>query len=103
MVDKHTYYISVQSGSINEDIGATPFEFQVRASEKEIEKLQELFEEQKLEENSVFQRAVIPAIPYHNDAENDQYDENLKRIYSMIYELGNSATKKHIESMNILQ
>ncbi len=101
-MEKRIYYISVQSASIVEDEGATPFEFEVQATEKEIEKLQELFEEQMEEEHNVFQRAVVPGIPYHHDSENDQYDDNLKLIYTMIHELGNGTTKRHIEEMNIL-
>lgn len=44
-MDKKTYYINVGTGEVLEDKGALSFEFEISATEEEIDKLQELFEE----------------------------------------------------------
>ena len=102
-MDKKTYYVSVQSGSINEEQGATSYEFVIRATEEETGQLQELFDERGKADNETFMRAYVPGIPYHFDGENDMYDETIKQIYTLIHKLGNHETKTHIEAMNIVQ
>ncbi|MEB3100593.1 hypothetical protein [Ferviditalea candida] len=101
-MEKKKYYISVQSGSILEDQGAAAYELEIEATEAEAAKLQELFDARMTEEDATFVRNHIPAIPYHNDKENDAYDYYLKEIYQMIYNLGTEETRKHIESIGVL-
>jgi len=43
---------------------------------------------------------ILFSKPY--DKENDAYDYYNKEIYRMIHDLGTEETKKHIESMGIL-
>jgi hypothetical protein len=96
-LDKSKYYVSVQSGSILEDQGATPYEFEINATEREVEKLRELLDTKWEADRLTFLRAPVPSIPYHHDHENDVYDNHLTDVYRMIYELGTEQTKKHIE------
>lgn len=102
-MEKSTYYVSVQAGTVVEEEGATSFEFVIQATPKEIDKLQYLFEEMDEAEDDTFTRAFTPAIPYHQDAPNDEYDESLKRVYKHIYELGNDQTRHQIEQMGVLK
>jgi len=63
-MEKQTYYVSVQAGTVLEDKEAAGYEFEIQATEKEIEQLMELFEYREEAENANFRRAMIPGIPY---------------------------------------
>ncbi len=102
-MEKKTYYIAVGSGEILEPEDVTGnFEFEIRATEEEVDKLQEIFEELAMNEEDTAARALIPFREYHLDKENDAYDWNLTELYRMLHELGTPDTKSHIEAMNVL-
>ncbi|MBU7320664.1 hypothetical protein [Paenibacillus oleatilyticus] len=102
-MEKKTYYIAVGSGEILEPEDVTGnFEFEIQATEEEVDKLQEIFEELAMNEEDTAVRAMIPYREYHADKENDAYDWNLTEIYRMLHELGTPDTRKHIEAMNVL-
>ncbi|WP_438448658.1 hypothetical protein [Gorillibacterium sp. sgz5001074] len=100
-MNKRTYYISVGSGDIVQEKEAANFEFEIEATEEELNRLEELFEEKEEADNGSAQRAVTPYIEYHNDGENDVYDARLQDIYRLIHKLGTPETKAHIESMSL--
>lgn len=102
MTDKQTYYVSVHEGTALEDVSAADFEFEIRATQGELDRLEQLFQEKDEAENRTFVRGMTPGIPYHQDEPNDTYDEVLLRVYRLIYDLGTSETKQHIEQMNVL-
>ncbi|MEI7026926.1 hypothetical protein [Paenibacillus sp. y28] len=100
--DKKTYYVSVQANTVLDDKGAAAFEFEIEATDEDIEKLEELFEYKIDADDGSALRSHLPAIPYHIDEENDAYDASLREIYRQIHHLGTLETKQHIESMDIL-
>ena len=102
-MDKKTYYIAVASGEILEpkDMSGN-FEFEILASEEEIDQLQEMFEDSAEAQDDTAARAMIPVRDYHLDKENDAADYYLTEIYRKLHELGTPETKSHIESMNVL-
>lgn len=102
-MDKKTYYVTVGTGEILPNRGDAAFEFEIMASEDELDKLEELFEDTAEAELAAATRAVIPFEEYHNDEENDRYDDGLHAIYQMLHQLGTPATKRHIESMNVME
>ncbi|MCZ8517982.1 MULTISPECIES: hypothetical protein [Paenibacillus] len=102
-MDKKTFYITVGSGEILEPSNTIGnFDFEIEATEEEIDQLTDLFEDQELAGEDTAIRAHIPYRLYHNDKENDAYDANLQEIYRMLHKLGTQETRQHIESMNIL-
>ncbi|MFH5185432.1 hypothetical protein ACHHV8_23835 [Paenibacillus sp. TAB 01] len=102
-MDKKTYYIAVASGEILEPKDMTGnFEFEILASEEEIDQLQEMFEDSAEAQDDTAARAMIPVRDYHLDKENDAADYYLTEIYRKLHELGTPETKSHIESMNVL-
>lgn len=102
-MEKKTYYVSVQAGTVFEEQGASSFEFEIQATEKELNQLEELFEAREDADASTFIRGQTPGLPYHQDPENDAYDDALHQVYQMIHQLGTPETKEHIEKMGILQ
>lgn len=97
-----TYYVSVQSLTIMERQGDGPYEFEINATKEQVDQLNEIFEKMKTADQQAYWSSHVPFIPYHEDKENDTYDLHLRNAYRLIYELGTEETKKHIESMNIL-
>ncbi|MCP1311840.1 hypothetical protein [Paenibacillus tyrfis] len=96
-MEKKTYYIAVGSGEVLEPEDVTGnFEFEIRATEEEVDKLQEKFEELAIHEEDTAVRAAIPYRQNHSD------EENLTEIYQMLHELGTPDTRRHIEAMNVL-
>ncbi|MFD2673459.1 hypothetical protein [Marinicrinis sediminis] len=101
---KKMYYVSVQAHSVLEEKGAASFEFEIMATDREIEKLSALFEDVEQAENATFRQTPVPSVPYHElDDANDFYDSTLCEVYAKIHELGTTQTRQHIESMNILE
>ncbi|MFB6364680.1 hypothetical protein ACFCP7_11505 [Paenibacillus elgii] len=101
-MDKTTYYVSVQSKTIMQHQGDAAYELEIEATAEEMIKLKELFEDLEYTEEQTYSRALVPGIPYHHDEANDAYDLNLKNIYQTLYGLGTDETKKHIQTMNVL-
>lgn len=99
---KKTYYVSMAHGEISQVKTASPWDFQIEATDEEIIQLREYFDQNYSTDIQNFFRAHVPYIQYHYDRENDAYDETLKKIYQLIYQLGNEEAKQHIRSMGVI-
>lgn len=100
---KKTYYVSMAHGEISQIKTASPWDFQIEATDDEIIQLREYFDQNYSTDIQNFFRAHVPYIQYHYDRENDAYDETLKKIYQLIYKLGNEEAKQHIRSMGFVR
>ncbi|MFE8703318.1 hydrolase [Cytobacillus sp. FJAT-54145] len=100
---KKTYYIAVGTGEISQSSTSSPWNFKIEATDEEITALREYFEQNYSTDWQNFFRAHVPYVQYHYDRENDAYDDTMKKVYGMIYRLGDDDAKKHIESMGILE
>ena len=79
-------------------------EFEIRADEPELLLLVEQFREINQVDKKLVKRASTPyeAFPEKDqDMKNRSYDERLKNIYFLVYQLGTTETKRHIEAMNL--
>lgn len=102
MEQKKTYYIEVGSGEITQSATDSTWNFKIEATDEEIRKLREQFDFIDQNEPADFLRAHVPFKEYHFDKENDAYDDALKQIYGMIYQLGDDDARETIEQMGIL-
>ncbi len=100
--EKKTYYITVGTGEITQSQTDSAWNFKIEATDDEIIQLREMFDSNYTTEWQNFFRAHVPYVQYHHDRENDQYDETIVQVYQMIYDLGDTEAKNHIESMGIL-
>jgi hypothetical protein len=100
--NKNTYYIWLPNGQISRNRESSPWNFRIEATDQEITRLREYFDENYSNEIKNFYRAHVPYLQYHFDRENDAYDETLYKVYEMIYELGDEEARSHIDSMGIL-
>jgi hypothetical protein len=101
-MEKAIYYVSVQAGTILQEQGAAAYEFEIEATSKEVEQLQELMDMKEDAEGSTLARGATPYIPYHLDQANDIYDAQLVEVYRAVHRLGTASTRQHIESIGIL-
>ncbi|MEW9668810.1 hypothetical protein [Ammoniphilus sp. 3BR4] len=101
-MEKKRYYVNVEHGIILDDQGADTYEFEVDATEQELQQLQDLFDKTHQKEMGTWLRAHTPYIQYHDDEDNHEYDHSLQQVYRMLHQLGTAKTKDHIESMGIL-
>lgn len=100
--NKKTYYITLGSGEISQSATDSTWNYKIEATDDEIIALREYFDQNYSTEWQNFFRAHVPYVQYHYDRENDAYDETMKKIYGMIYDLGDEEARQHIESMGIL-
>lgn len=99
---RRTYYVAVGAKQVLEDPKAAAFEFSIRANDEELNKLVVLFDEiQDSDEDNAFHFSGWPSVS--DDPENATYNALFKDIYQLLYELGTSETKRHIETLNIIQ
>lgn len=99
---KKTYYIDVGTGEISQSATSSTWSYKIQATNQEIIKLRELFDQNYSTEWQNFFRAHVPYVQYHYDRENDAYDQTITKVYEMIYKLGDEEAKNHISGMNIL-
>ncbi|MCQ6274461.1 hydrolase [Bacillus sp. V3B] len=102
MDEKKTYYIEIAAGEISQSATSSPWNFKIEATDREIHALRDYFDRSESNELNNFLRAHIPFREYHHDPENDAYDETLKQVYHLIYQLGDSEAKEQIKNMGIL-
>lgn len=99
---KKTYYISVGDGLITELSTVSPWNFKIEATDEEIIQLRHYFDQVYSSDWKGFYRAQLPFIEYHYDSENDEVDNANKRIYEMLYELGDEQTREHIRTQGLM-
>lgn len=106
---KQTYYVSVANHEIL-DAPLENMELEIYAEKEDLTRLQQLFDTVDQSDKQVtVSRSKTPyerfdTIPAQEDQDirNEDFDENLTRIYKLIYKLGTPKTRDHIERMDIL-
>ncbi|MEM5017548.1 hydrolase [Metabacillus indicus] len=101
--EKQTYYIDVASGEILQNPAESSPSFKLYATPAEIDQLKSYYSENSSADFQTFQRAQVPFREYHHDAENKAYDDSMRKIYGMIYLLGDEEAKRHIDENGILK
>ncbi|RFU62686.1 hydrolase [Bacillus sp. V59.32b] len=100
---KKTYYVDLVSGDVlsRPAIEENP-SFKIEATDEELHELKTLLSESYDADMQSYVRAQIPYIEYHKDPANHRYDDALKKIYAIIYQLGDEAARNHVIEMGIL-
>jgi hypothetical protein len=102
-MDKQTYYVTVD-GTIHTEkkVDDAPYDFEIEATEEEINNLQDLFQEAYNEDWGTYLEAHIPYQTKDRQMESKDVDKKIKEIYTAIYQLGSEETKRGIKSLGII-
>ena len=105
-MDRNIYWVSVANHEIIPRGEGNNHEFEIEASEEELDELRELFDEaEQIDSGLILKRASSPFevfTPTSQEVKTLPYDKHLREIYSIIYNLGLPETRNHIMGMNIL-
>ncbi|WP_047979672.1 hypothetical protein [Ornithinibacillus contaminans] len=101
-MEKKKYYVNIGSGEISQIKYDNNDSFTIHATADEIVMLRAKLDNMGESANRTYWRAHVPIMPYHNDQSNDAYDSELVETYQLLHDLGDDATREHIESIGIL-
>jgi hypothetical protein len=101
-MDKKRYYIAVGPGEVMENQGDASYEFEIEATEEDIDRLQELFEEKDNADQSSYVHSHLPFVNTY-EGPNRDHDYYMREVYRLLHQLGTAQTKTHIEQMKVLQ
>jgi phosphoglycolate phosphatase-like HAD superfamily hydrolase len=101
MAPKQTLYVSISSKSLDSEASRNE-QLEVYGTEEELEELRQLLEQVQRDDEVTHFRAPIPYKSADHDQATDQFNDDLLKLYRVVYELGTAKTKEHIEAMNIL-
>ncbi|GAE94035.1 hypothetical protein JCM21714_3165 [Gracilibacillus boraciitolerans JCM 21714] len=102
-MEKKTYYVNIGSQEISQIPYGANTEYTIEATDEEVFLLREKFNEIHEDDFGTYIRAHIPYVQYHDDRDNDKYDNDLQEALQMIYKLANQETKQAMEESNIGQ
>jgi hypothetical protein len=104
METKRSYYVDMRSGDILEEPSLKESAgLHILATPEERTELQKCFDDNYDDDVSTFVRSHIPFKQYHDDPQDAQYDRSMQKIYAMIYKLGDTETRHHIEKIGVLE
>ncbi|MBD1372293.1 hypothetical protein IC620_07985 [Hazenella sp. IB182357] len=104
---KKTYYVALDMGSpmgqIRESLNENDavYDFEIEATEKEINQLETLFTEAEDMDFQTFVKANTPYLDNESE-ENRVEDEKIREIYQLIYQLGTDKTKTAMHRSKII-
>jgi hypothetical protein len=102
IMDKKSYYVSVQSKTVSEKTDDTSHPIEVLATTEELSELIALFNTETDEDEAAFVRMPITTLLSRPEVRNQVYDTYLIRIYKTLYDLGTLKTREFIKTMGIL-
>ncbi|PAV29990.1 hypothetical protein CIL05_08925 [Virgibacillus profundi] len=98
---KH-YFVTVDTQDIREiSIPDSGIEFEIIASQNEIEEIEKLFMKKNKNAKKAVQYLAKPFDERGADSEREGYDEHLMEIYRKINELGTMQTKEKIKEIGL--
>lgn len=98
---KQTLYVSVSNKSLDTEASMNE-QLEVHGTEEELENLRHMLERLQRDDEVTQFRAPIPYKSADHDKATDQFNEDLLKLYQIVYNLGTDKTKLHIRDMNIL-
>ena len=99
---KRNFYVSIASGEILEEPVEQEGQFKISATDKEVALLRSFLKENYTADIQTYLRSHVPYREYHKNTGNAKYDDTMKEVYALIYELGDKEARQHIASMGFL-
>jgi hypothetical protein len=101
MSSLNTLYVSVSNKSLDREASMNE-QLEVCGTDEELEKLRQILEQLERDDQVTQFRAPIPYKSADHDKATDQFNDDLLKLYQLIYDLGTDKTRAHIHDMNIL-
>ncbi|MDH6350453.1 hypothetical protein M2298_002411 [Brevibacillus sp. 1238] len=105
-LERKTYYVTMQAGTtvaeIRDEKGSSTYDFEIEATDVEVGMMRDLF-------NNCIHGDFMMWMHGHTlwsdmpDRDNDEYDDNLREIYRLIYQHGTAKTKQDLEQMGLVK
>ncbi|WP_429842397.1 hypothetical protein [Brevibacillus sp. FIR094] len=105
-LDKKHYYVTLQAGTtvaeIRDEKGSATYDFEIEATDVQVGMMRDLF-------NNCVHGDFMMWMHGHTlwsdmpDRDNDEYDDNLRAIYQLIYQYGTEKTKSDLEQMGLVK
>src|SRR5699024_12005985 len=102
-MEKETYYVNLQKREITKIDEDKKHGLTIYAAPDEVSSLRSMFSRIDFAEHSTFFRSHIPIMSYNNDPGNEHYDNTLKEVANLLYDLGYVETKGYIEESVIME
>ncbi|WP_181349497.1 hydrolase [Thalassobacillus sp. CUG 92003] len=102
-MEKKKYFVNIGTREISVNHDANNDDFIIYANDEEIVLLREVFDEVYNADMRSFFRSHTPFKPYHQDADNDEFDEGMNTVFQKLYEYGDDMTRENIRSMDVLE
>ncbi|WP_066192629.1 MULTISPECIES: hydrolase [Gracilibacillus] len=96
-MEKRQYYVNIGTKEISQIPYGNNATYTIKATGEEVFLLREKFNEIQQDEMGTFVRSHIPFMQYHQDPENQEYDNDLQEIYQMIYQLATPETRQALQ------
>lgn len=107
-MEKKTYYVTVDigphTGEIREQLKQNDavYDFEIEATPEEISQLEQLFTETQETDFSTFVQAHLPFETRERSKVSWEEDEQIDKIYQMIYQLGTDNTKAKMRESGLI-
>ncbi|MFD6439314.1 hydrolase [Peribacillus sp. NPDC060186] len=103
MQEKQTYHVDLVSGDVlGQKLEENP-SFTIHATDEELAEVKLCLEEHRTDDLEAYARSHVAYLLYLHDRANDKYDAAMKKLYAIIYKLGDEAARNHIEEIGILK
>jgi len=106
VLEKKKYYVTLQAGTTVAEIrdvkGTSTYDYEIEATEVEVGMMRDLL-------NNCVHGDFMMWMHSHTlwsdmpDRDNDEYDDNLRSIYQIIYRLGTPKTRSDLEQMGLVE
>ncbi|WP_421617892.1 hypothetical protein ACAF76_003780 [Brevibacillus sp. TJ4] len=104
-LEKKRYYVTLQAGTtvaeIREGKGDSTYDFEIEADEVEVGMMRDLLENCKHGDFMMWMHGhtLWSDMP---DRDNDEYDDNLRALYQIVYRLGTPKTRSDLQQMGLV-
>lgn len=98
---KKTYYVNIGTHEISQIPYGENAMYTIEADDMEIFQLRKKFNDIQDADAGTYIRSHVPFVPYHQDGENDAYDQGLQEVIDIIYELGTDKTKQDLQEIGL--
>lgn len=101
-MSKEHYYVSVVSRTIEKQRPEAEY-MEIEATPEELDRLEQLFVREEADDQISHLKAPIPYKSNDREQTAVDYSDDMRDIYTFLYQIGTPETKRYIEETNLLE